>query len=310
MIPVFKPWINQDEINEVMKALQIGQISAGTPIVRQFETKFAESIGVKYAVATNTATAVFCLALKSLNIQSGDKIMISDMANSSVRDAIKEICTEAVFYSINKTTKTLNIKNNGEAKTIILTHELGHPIKLNTNIPVIEDCSVAHGASIKTAFGRKRKVGTLGRIACFSFNDSSMMTTGGGGCLVTNDFDIYKSLLNTNYRMTALQAAIGLAQLKKLPIIMAMRRQIAKSYDRQLKYTIGRQSVQKWAEVVYPYFYMYVKNGEHILKKLHDAEVGVVAYENNSILGLPCYPGITERDVTLICRIINNALSK
>ena len=71
MIPAYKSWIGQDEINAVTKALQIGQISAGTLIVKEFEKKFAESIGVKYAIATNTTTAAFCLALKSLNIQTG-----------------------------------------------------------------------------------------------------------------------------------------------------------------------------------------------------------------------------------------------
>lgn len=309
MIPSFKAWIGQEEISGVTKIMQAGKISSGAPIVRQFEAEFARSIGTKYAVATNTAIAAFHLALNSLKIKSDGKIAMSDMANHKIVD-FTEFNSDIIIYAVNKDTKVLNAKNIGEAKAVILTHKYGHPVRLNTNIPVIEDCSESHGASIKTAFGRKRKVGTLGRIACFSFNDNSMMTTGGGGCLVTNDFDIYKFSMDTNCGMTAMQAAIGLEQLKKMPIMMAMRRQIAKSYDRQLKYVVGRQSVAKWAEVVYPYFYIYVKNGEHVLKKLHDAEVGVVAHENNSVLGLPCYPGITERDVTLICRVINNGLSR
>ena len=259
MIPVFRPSMGQEEINALAEVIKSGWIGLG-PKTKQFEKEFAKYIGVKYAVALNSATAALHLAFKVLDIKDRE-VITTPMTFISTNHAILYNNGIPVFTDIQK--DTLNIdprqiesKINKNTKAIMVVHLFGHPVDMDPitklakkyNLFVIEDCAEAHGALYKG-----RKVGSLGDIGCFSFYSNKIVTTGEGGMITTNNAKIaeksrslkclafgtknkfmHKSI-GYGYRMTNIQAAIGCAQLKKIEDIIDKKRKIANYYNDKFK---------------------------------------------------------------------------
>jgi len=278
-MPVAEPDIGEEELKKVIEAVKSGWVSSKGPFIEEFEEKFAKYIGLKHGVATSNGTAALHLALTALNIKRGDEVIIPTLTFASVANAVIYTGAKPVFvdshpdyWCINPNELEEKITEN--AKAIIPVHLYGHPCDMDPimkiakkhNLYVIEDCAEAHGAEYKG-----RRVGTFGDVACFSFYGNKIITTGEGGmCLANNDELAQKirmlrdhgmslekrywhEVIGFNYRMTNLQAALGVAQLERIDKFIERKREIAKFYNSLLKDVNGviLHPEMSWAKNVY-----------------------------------------------------------
>lgn len=279
MIPVFTPLIEQEEISNVVDALQRGEVSGnfGTYLDR-FESDFAAFCGCKHGVATTSGTTALHLAVDAAGIRSGDEVLVSSSTN--IATALGVIRNGAIPVPVDSENKTWNLNLDlleglisPRTKAIIPVHLFGHPVDMDElmafanrhNLIVIEDCAESHGATV-----RGRMTGSFGHMGCFSFYANKVITTGEGGMVVTNDDRVAKQLrllrnlgftnprfrhevAGYNFRMTGFQAAIGLAQLHKIETIIDKKRRIARAYTERLRQIPGLQlpAELNWARNVY-----------------------------------------------------------
>lgn len=200
MIPVFKPAMGQEEIEAVSEVIKSGWIGLG-PKTEEFERKFAKYLGVKYALALNSATAALHLALIVLDIKDRE-VITTPMTFVSTNHAILYNQGLPVFTDIEADTLNINpeeIKKNLTEKTkaIMAVHYGGHACRLeeimklakDNNLAVVEDCAHACGGEY-----RGKKLGTFGDLACFSFHAVKNLATGDGGMIVTDNKEWYERL--------------------------------------------------------------------------------------------------------------------
>lgn len=239
MIPIAKPLIDNEEIEEVIKVLKSGFIAQG-PKVAFFEEVFGEYIGTKHAAATSSGTTALHLALLAAGIGSGDEVITTPFTFIATTNSVLYVGAKPVFADIDPGTYNLDpgkIEDviTDKTKAMIPVHLYGQPADMDAickiardhDIKVIEDAAQAHGARFKG-----KNVGSFGDAACFSFYPTKNMTTSEGGMITTNNHEIDQtvrtlrahgekeryehSTLGYNFRMTDIAAAIGIAQLKKL----------------------------------------------------------------------------------------------
>lgn len=304
--PVFEPIIEQEEIDSVVTALKRGEIS-GTfgEALKEFEQKFAEYSGCRYGIAVANGTVALHLAVDAAGIQPGDEVLVS--ASTNIATALCVAHNNAVPVPVDSENITWNldldlIENLITPKTraIIPVHLYGHPVDMDRlmeiahkhDLIVIEDAAEAHGATV-----RGRKVGSFGDMACFSFYANKIITTGEGGMVLTNDEKFAERLrllrnlafttprfrhdvLGYNFRMTGYQAAMGVAQVKKIERIVEEKRRVAHTYNRYLSDIPGLQlpAELEWARNVYWMYAIRVKpefglSRDHLAMKL--AEAGI-----------------------------------
>jgi perosamine synthetase len=250
-IPVAEPWLDAEEVEQVLKAIKSGWIAKGEQLL-QFEKGFAQYLGVKEAVAVSSGTAALEVALRALN-PKGNEILTSAASCVATANAILHAGYKPVFVDIDPITYNLDPKQiktrlSPQTGAMIPVHLYGHPcdmdpimaISRETGIPVVEDCGQSLGAKYKGQF-----TGTFGKAACFSLYANKTITTGEGGIIATNDKELaerarlirnqgqhpekpfYHILFGYNFKMTNIQAAIGLGQLKKLNRAIERRRENA-----------------------------------------------------------------------------------
>jgi perosamine synthetase len=271
MIPVFKPSYSKEELKAVKEVFESGWIGLG-PKTKEFEDRFAEYIGVNYAVATNSATAALHLALKVIEIE-GKEVITTPITFVSTNHAILYNNGIPVFADIYPDTLNINpqeIKKliTKKTKAIILVHYGGHPcdmepimeIARDYGLVIIEDAAHACGAEYKG-----RKAGSLGQIGCFSFHAVKNLATGDGGMITTNDEKVYQRLLKLRWmgiskdtwaredeemsyswyynveevgfkcHMNDITAAIGIVQLAKLEKMNERRKRLFNVYNEKLQ---------------------------------------------------------------------------
>jgi perosamine synthetase len=239
MIPISKPIFGEEEIDAVKDVLESGSVAQGKK-VEEFERLFSDYIGINHAIAVANGTIALDVALKAVRIKQGDEIIVPDFTFISTANSILFQGARPVFADVDDRTFNLNPtdvleKITDKTKAIIGVHLFGHPFDVKAiqeicedhNLILIEDCAQAHGAEYEG-----RRVGSFGVISCFSFYATKNITTGEGGMITTDSKEIaemcrllrnhgesqkyYHTMLGYNYRMTEIQAAIGLIQLKKL----------------------------------------------------------------------------------------------
>jgi len=278
-IPVAEPEIAEEELKNVIEAVRSGWVSSKGPFIEEFERKFSNYIGMKHGVATSSGTTALHLALKALGIKRTDKVLVPSLTFIAVANAVKYVVAEPIFIDSHPEywcidPSKMEAKIDSQTKAIILVHLYGHPCDMDEilriaedhNLHVIEDCAEAPGAEYKG-----KKVGSFGIISCFSFYGNKIITTGEGGMCLTNneesankmrilkdhgmnpDKKYWHDIIGFNYRMTNLQAALGVAQLKKIDLLIAKKRQIAIMYKKLLQ---GLSAVipapeMPWAKNVY-----------------------------------------------------------
>lgn len=262
-IPLIRPSVGKEELREVESVLKSGWLAQG-PRVREFERRVARYLGAKYAVATSSCTTALSLAVESLELARGTHVIVPDFtfpatANVVVRGNLKPTLVDVRndIYTIAK--ENLRTGHVGKTSAIMPVHAFGHPFEMDEiheisekrGITVIEDAATAFGTKYKG-----RKVGNKGQAVCFSFHPRKLLTTGEGGCLVTDDSEVYERarvlrshgqvgrggklefLYNgLNYRMSDVHAAIGIAQLSKIDRLIQRRREQAKLYEEIIRST-------------------------------------------------------------------------
>lgn len=262
MIPYGHQNISKDDIKAVFKVLTSDWLTQG-PKVLEFEKKLAKYLGVKYVVAVSHGTAAFHLAYLSLGLKKGDEAIVTPNTFASVVNMMAAIGVKPVFCDIRLDTYNIDeskIKKLITKKTraIVPLDFAGHPCEIakikriakRYKLTVIEDACHGLGGRFKN-----KKIGSLADLALFSFHPVKPITTGEGGAIATNNKKLYQKLiylrshgihknkkgenvmteLGFNYRLTDIQAALGLSQLKKLDSFIKKRRQIAKWYQLELK---------------------------------------------------------------------------
>ena len=278
-IPVFEPVIGEDEIAAVMAALRRGEIS-GTfgQSLAEFENEFAAYCGVKHGIAVSNGTVALQLAVATANIGPGDEVLVS--ASTNIATALGVIHNGAIPVPVDSENVTWNLDLDlmeslitSRTKAILPVHLYGHPVDMDRlmeiahkyKLLVIEDAAEAHGALV-----RGRKTGSFGDMTCFSFYANKIITTGEGGMVVTNDDALSERLrllrnmgfttprfrhevAGYNFRMTGYQAAMGVAQLRKIESILVEKRLVAHTYNGYLKNIPGLQLPVEleWARNVY-----------------------------------------------------------
>jgi perosamine synthetase len=279
MIPVCEPLLTGKELEYAGDCLKTNWISSAGKYIPEFEKRFAEYCGCKYGVTTTNGTTALHLALAALGIGAGDEVIMpaftmAACAFSIVYTGAKPVLVDAEPDTWNMDVAQLERKITKKTKAIMPVHIYGHPCDMDPimdvakkhNLIVVEDAAEAHGAEYKGT-----RVGSIGQVSCFSFYANKIITTGEGGMVVTNDaqiaekarrlkdqaFSPQRRFLHTdvgfNYRMTNVQAAIGLAQLESIDRFVEMRRKNAALYSAGLKSIPGITLPQQkqWAKNVY-----------------------------------------------------------
>lgn len=261
IVPVNQPLIAKNSLKYVKECIKSGWISSQGKFISSFEKSFAEFLGVKFATTTTNGTAALHLALTSLNIGPGDEVIMPDLTIISCPFAVLYTGAKPVLVDVDKQTGNIDVskiesKITKKTKAIMVVHLYGNPVDLDPilkiakkhKIFVIEDAAEAHGATYKG-----RKVGSIGDVGCFSFYANKIVTTGEGGMITTNNEKIFKKAVllkdlahstnkrffhhhvGFNYRMTNMQAALGLAQLEEVDKYIKKKRWMADLYNKLLK---------------------------------------------------------------------------
>ena len=272
-LPFALPVIEEEEISEVLDVLRSAWITTG-PKVKLFEREFATYIGCKHAIAVNSCTAALHLALEAIGIREGDEIITSPMTFAATSEVIRYFKARPVFVDIDPTTMNLDMEllestvqrrcesgNGKRLKAIIPVHYAGYPCDMDAimalasryDLKIIEDAAHAFPTSYK-----RKMVGTLGDITCFSFYATKNITTGEGGMITTENEEYadrmrimslhgiskdawkrytaegswYYEIIAPGYKynLTDIAAGLGVAQLRKADAFLRRRMQIADRY--------------------------------------------------------------------------------
>lgn len=278
-IPIAEPWLGNKERQLLDECVRTRWVSSQGKFVGEFEKAFASYCGAKYGVATATGTSALHLALACLDIGPGDQVIVPTLSFIGTANPVTYLGATPVFVDSNMETWNVDPKAveriiTRNTRAIIVVHLYGHPAQMDEilaiakrhGIYVIEDACEAHGAEY-----RDNKVGSLGTFGCFSFFGNKIITTGEGGMLVTDQFPLverarmlrdhgmsrkkkyWHSHIGFNYRMTNLQAALGVAQMERIDHVIERKRRNARLYNSLLNELPGiiLPPEAPWARPVY-----------------------------------------------------------
>lgn len=294
-IPLCVPELRGNEWRYVKECLDTGWVSSVGPFVQQLEKSVANYVGTAHGVAMSTGTAALHIALLVAGVKRDDEVLVSDLTFIAPANAIRYanawpvlIDAEPVYWQMDVTRaidfletqcawtggRLINKTTGRRVSAIVPVHILGHPVDLDPLIQVankyelaiIEDATESLGSEY-----RGRKVGNLAQIGCFSFNGNKIITTGGGGMIVTNDpaLAAKAKYLSTqakddpieyahketgfNYRLSNVQAALGCAQMELLEEFIAIKRSIAARYTNAFADVAGVTMIAEadWARSIF-----------------------------------------------------------
>src|ERR1700730_18130436 len=275
-IPISKPHIGAREKELVLEALDSGWVSSIGKYIDEFEANFARYCGTEYALAVSNGTIGLHLALAALGLQPGDEVIVPDLTFVATANAVAYTGAPPILADIDADTLCIDpasVKSliSKRTKAIIPVHLYGHPADMDAlneigcshGVDIIEDAAEAHGAAYKG-----RRVGGLGKCGVFSFYGNKVITTGEGGMLTTNDREFYQRArrlrdhamspqrryfheeLGFNYRITNLQAALGVAQLERIDDFLDRRAEIMGWYNSEIVTSdcVRLNRVKNWAK--------------------------------------------------------------
>jgi len=261
IIPVCEPTLSGRETDYVLSCLKTNWISSAGQFIQTFEETFSKACGAAFGVACSSGTTALHLAMATLDLKRGDEVILPTLTMIATANAVSYTGAKPVLVDVDPRTWNLNMdqvasKITPKTKAMVPVHMYGHPAEMHAlislskkhQIPIIEDAAHAHGAEY-----HEQKIGSFGQAACFSFYANKIITTGEGGMVTTQD-EAFAQKARTlrdhafsqerhfwhkhrgfNYRMTNLQAAIGLAQTESLEQLVAARIEHASLYDALLK---------------------------------------------------------------------------
>ncbi|WEK19672.1 MAG: DegT/DnrJ/EryC1/StrS family aminotransferase [Candidatus Pedobacter colombiensis] len=265
MIPIAKPYLTVEEAQSAYDTILTGWITQG-PKVLDFEEKFAKYTNAKYAVAVSNCTTALHLSMIVAGVEKGDEVICPSLSYIASANCIQYVGAIPVFAEVDPLTYNIDVKDverkiTPKTKAVLIVHQIGLPVDIDAfkelcekyNLKLIEDAACAIGSAYKG-----EKIGSHSELVCFSFHPRKVITTGDGGMITTNRKDYYDRLkllrqhgmsindrvrhesknvlfeehveLAYNYRLTDIQAAVGIKQLEKLDDIVSQRREIAFQY--------------------------------------------------------------------------------
>lgn len=359
------PSISALEAVYAFDAASNGWNSGWSKYLTTFEKKFAEYVGVKYAMATSSCTGALQIALMALNIGPGDEVIVPDQTWVATANAVRYVGAIPVFADIELDTWNLDVNSvekliTSKTKAIMPVHMYGHPARMTAlldlaqkhNLKVVEDAAPAIGAEWEG-----KRCGSFGDFAGFSFQGAKLMVTGEGGMLVTNSDLLYEKALKiwdqgrnpsrtfwidadgVKFKMSNIQAALGLAQLERVDELIEMKRRIFSWYQEGLLDTpniILNQEV-KGARSIYWMSSLRLDEGapisrDNLIKKLkevnvdsrpvfpaisqypiwprHQAPQATAMRVGNQAINLPSGVCLTKDEVMYICKNIIDILDK
>ena len=255
-VPLSTVCLGQTEKKYAIKAIESGWISSSGEYVERFEHAIAAQCGRKYAIAVSNGTVALELVLRAMNIGPGDEVIVPALTFVAPAAVVRSVGARPVFADISESNWTIDPKDvkrvmNSKTQAIIAVDVLGHPCNydrlLELGIPVVEDAAQAHGA-----FYKGKAVGMFGVASTFSFHANKIITTGEGGCVLTDDKDLanrmriiaghgmtkkrpyWHPVVGSNFRMTNVTAAIGLGQVERWNELVAEREKVSQLYDHLL----------------------------------------------------------------------------
>ena len=269
-IPLARPCLGKEEAHAAYDTVMSHWVTQG-PRVEEFEKKFASYVGSRYAVAVSSCTAALHLAMIVSGVREKDEVICPSLSYIATANSITYVKAKPVFSEVDPKTYNLDVSHaerliTSKTKAILLVHQMGLPADIDRfkkccarhNLELIEDAACAAGASYKG-----KKIGSHSDLVCFSFHPRKVITTGDGGMLTTHNEKYWRRLkllrhhgmsvsdsarhrskrplfeehteIGFNYRLTDIQAAVGIKQLEKLDQIVSERRKIAGRYNEAFK---------------------------------------------------------------------------
>lgn len=360
MIPISSPEITDADIRNVIEVLKSGSITQGSK-VEEFENAFAEYTGSKHAIAVNNGTSALQIALMSANLHKNEEVLTTPFSfiatgNSVVlAGGIPKFCDiEDEFYCLDPH----KLKDSPKTRIIMPVHLYGHPANIDeiaevaakNNQLIVYDAAQAHGTRFKG-----RPLGRFDHISCFSFYATKNMTTAEGGMIITNDDQIASSariirnhgsdrqynhiVLGHNFRMTDINASIGLSQLTRLDSNIDKRRRNAKMYNEILEKANSIHCPSELSDCHHSYHQYTIRfeNGirDEVAKKLKANGIDTRVYyptpihlqpyyqqtfgygggeypvserASKSVLSLPVHPRLTDEQITFIGETLIEAI--
>ncbi len=358
MIPIAKPLMGDEEKEAIIAVLESGMLAQG-PKIEEFERAFAAMCGVRHAVATSSGTAALHLALLAYSIGPGDEVITSPFTFIASANSILFVGAKPVFVDIDESSYNIDpslieASITPRTKALMPVHLFGNPCDMEAimaiaarhGLVVIEDAAQAHGASING-----KKVGSFGT-GCFSFYPTKNMTTAEGGMVTSDDDQVaervrllrnhgmerryYHDFLGYNFRMTDLQAALGLAQLAKLKVFNETRIANARYLTEHLRDVIISPQVKDGCRHVFHQYTIRVKGDrDRIVEQLTERGIGTGIYYplpvhkqpiyqelgytdclpvaeamSREVLSLPVHPALTREDLDRIVQAVNELSGK
>lgn len=364
-ISVAEPTLTGKEREYVLDCIDSTWISSVGKYLPLFEASVAEVSGARHAIATNNGTTALHLALVALGVQPGDEVLVPTVTYIATANAVRYCGAEPVLVDVCPETLNLDPRDlarrlTSRTKGIIPVHLYGHPVDMDPVIEfanshglfVLEDAAEALGAEYKG-----RKVGSLARCATFSFFGNKIITTGEGGAVTTDDDELAARLrlfrgqgmdpnrrywfpvVGYNYRMTNVQAAIGLGQMETFDVALKERIRLASWYHDELADLKGQlvlPSEAPWALHAYWMYTVFLRSGGELerdaIMKLLDAsgiETRPVFYPMHCLppyhqestfpvadswskrgINLPTHRNLTREDVSRVARALASALTR
>lgn len=359
---VYQPSLSGNEKRYLNECIDTSWISSKGHFVNDFENAFKEYIGTKYATGVCNGTVAIQVAIKALGLTNGDEVICPTFtyiasANPITEAGAKVIFVDSLANSWQMDPEDIERKITSKTKAIMVVHLYGHPCDMDRimniaqqhNLYVIEDCAEAIGSEYDN-----KKVGSFGDIACFSFFGNKTITCGEGGMVLTNSEYLHERIckikgqglakyreywhdtLGFNYRMTNIQAAIGLAQFEQIDKFIDKKRKIASWYKEFLK-DLSVKFHNEIGNVKHTYWMnsILVENIEErdllreFLKEqgietrptfypLHTMPIYSKKYEKHTVaedialrgINLPSYPALEETDIKNICEVIKEYYEK
>jgi perosamine synthetase len=288
MIPVNEPLLGDREIEYATECIRTGWISSSGRFIEEFEQKWAAYCGMKHGIAVSNGTVALQTAVACLGLEPGFQVIMP--AFTIISCALAVIYNGGVPVLVDSDPRTwcmdvsqVEEKITDHTRAIMPVHIYGHPVDMDPlrelagrhELSIIEDAAEAHGAEYLSNRGKNTsrwlRCGGMGHISCFSFYANKLITTGEGGMVLTNDPGLaekarshrnlcfrhekrfYHTELGNNYRLTNLQAALGLAQIERIDGIIEKKRWIGKEYTERLKDIPGVQlpTEEAWARQIY-----------------------------------------------------------
>jgi perosamine synthetase len=361
MIRLAKPQAGTDEIVEITSVVESGYLSQG-PKVAEFEKALANYFAIKHAIAVSSGTAALHLGVLSLGLSEEDEVIVPDFSFPATANAVALAGAIPVLCDIQL--ETFNIDPDqvrrlitARTKAIMPVHQFGLAANMDAIVKIaeergliiIEDAACALGAEY-----RGQRCGTFGSIACFSFHPRKIITTGEGGVVVTNNDAIAERvrslrnhgnvdrdfrMLGYNYRISDINAALGIAQMRKLGAFIEARRELSRLYERALSgvpgvrlpldFTLAKHTYQSYVVYLDDKF---DRDKTILALKKSGVEAGIGTYAIHELqyykdrrgseklklplsaaayrrtLALPLYPEMTQDDVRTVCEALQNDL--